>query len=426
LAEGSLVLSSFRHRFKEGAPIREAFIIGYRSLSSHKLRSFLTMLGMIFGVAAVIAMMAIGEGAKQESLKNLSLLGANNLLVDAIDQEDLSNDDLERKSPGLCLRDMRALQTLLPDCQISAQRTLDVMIMAGRSRLNAPLAGVDPMFLQQSPGFNLEGRWFTELDQLHKSRVCVLGSEIADELFGRSQVLHSKVKIAGQWFRVIGVLGSQELEKAASDELKMEASRSELYIPRETLIGRFEGYDPEHVDRLVISAPTTEKIPGTLTRVKLLFERRHHGARDIRFTVPYDLIRQQQATQRIFNLVMGAIASISLIVGGIGIMNIMLSSVIERTREIGIRRAVGATAFEVLLQFVLEAILLALGGGLLGVLLGFLLAWSISFVAHWPTQVPIWAVFLSFGVSVGTGLLFGIYPARRAAAMNPIEALRHE
>jgi putative ABC transport system permease protein len=407
-------------KLMDGALLREAFIIGYRSLAAHKLRSFLTMLGMIFGVAAVIAMMAIGEGAKQESLQNLAQLGARNVMLDAIEASQLTSDDLELKSPGLCLRDIQALQLLLPDCELSSERRIDdAHVMAGRRRITATVTGVDPIFLQQSPGLQLQGRWFADLDQLYHNRVCVLGGETARELFGKERALGRQVKIAGVWFEVIGLVGQ-------SNATKDPVQGQEIYVPRETILGRIDGDHPESVDRITLTAPTVESIPSVLARVKLVIDRRHHGAKDVQLTVPYDLIRQQQATQSIFNMIMGSIASISLIVGGIGIMNIMLSSVYERTREIGIRRAVGATAFEVLLQFVLEAILLAVAGGAMGVLFGFMLAWGVSVLADWPTQVPIWAVFLSFGVSVGTGLVFGIYPAHQAAAMNPIEALRHE
>ncbi len=421
------MLQLLRFYRAESGTVGEALRIGARSLLSHKLRSLLTMLGMIFGVAAVIAMLSIGEGARREALENIRLLGASNILIEALEADQVPEEDLELKSPGLHLRDMQALEGLLVDCRITAVLRSEADLFSGRQRLKVPLLGVRPGYLDQFPGMELKGRWITDADQRGRSRICVLGSEVARQLFPYRDPVGELVKVSEEWYRVTGVLRPRRLSEKGREELGLRDLNMDVYIPYNAFEGRVPREGSEHgVDMLVLSLGEGADVTTAADLVNAVIERRHHGARDTRITVPYDLMRQQQATQRTFNLVMGTIASISLLVGGIGIMNIMLSSVLERTREIGIRRAVGATSAEVLLQFVLESVILSLGGGLIGVLLGVTLAWLISGIAGWQTTVSAWAVLLAFAVSVSTGLVFGIYPARRAAALNPIDALRYE
>jgi putative ABC transport system permease protein len=412
----------------EGGAALEALRIGLRSLLARKLRSLLTMLGMIFGVGAVIAMLSIGEGARVQALENIRLLGADNIIVDALPEDAVPEEDRQLNSPGLGLRDMEAMQGLLPDCRLSAVLTREASLQRGRSRLKAPLLGVEPGYLGQFPGMEIRGRWITPADERMRARVCVLGPETAARLFpGYRDPRGELVKIEGGWYTVVGTVQPRRAAGEGGADLQLDDLNRDVYIP-------FASYDARlrpprlqgRVDRIVITVSDGEQVRDAASRVQAVLERRHHGARDTRTTVPWELIRQQQRTQRLFNLVMGAIASVSLLVGGIGIMNIMLSSVLERTREIGIRRSVGATAVEVLLQFVLESVLLAVGGGLIGVALGAGLAWGISHFADWQTEIRLWSVALAFGVSVLIGLVFGIYPARRAARLDPIEALRYE
>ncbi len=406
---------------------REALRISTSALLSHKLRSLLTMLGVIFGVAAVISMLSIGEGARREALRNIQQLGARNILVDQLPAEEIPDEDRELGSPGLGLRDMRAIRGMLPGARLSPVLRSDAVLQAGRVVAHAEIQGVQEDFAELFPGLLVEGRWLSAADNRGRSRVCVLGSEISRELFGWSDPRGRLLKIDGQWYTVVGRVVPRDFSDKGRKELELRDLNRDVYIPFETLRGRHleEGH-PNRIDRLVIQVQEVAAVAGAEERLRLVLERRHQGARDTRVTVPWELIRQSQATQRMFNLVMGAIASISLIVGGIGIMNIMLSSVLERTREIGIRRSVGATAAHVMQQFIIEAVLLSVGGGLAGVALGLALSMSIDLLADWQTHVTLWSVALSFLVSAGTGLVFGIYPARRAAALDPIEALRHE
>lgn len=409
------------------AALREALRISLASLSAHKLRSLLTMLGVIFGVGAVISMLSIGEGARREALENIRLLGASNILVMALDRATLPEEELEKGSPGLGLRDITSLQGLLPKAHITAVLNRDAQAGVGRRRVKVPLRGVQPGYLAQFPGMEIRGRWLTDADSRGMTRVCVLGSAVAGELFPASSPQDRMIKLGDQWFRVVGVVQPRSVSEKGRKDLNLRDLNRDIYVPFETLRSRMvAALDRSAVDQIVLTLPTTEETVEAAERVRRVLERRHLGARDTEIQVPWELIRQSQATQRMFNLVMGAIASISLLVGGIGIMNVMLSSVLERTREIGIRRAVGATRVHVMQQFITEAVVLSLGGGLLGIVLGLGLAWGIGAFADWHTVVTPASVILSFGVSAGTGLLFGIYPARRAAALDPIEALRHE
>lgn len=411
----------------ERGALLEALRISLASLASHTLRSLLTMLGVIFGVGAVIAMLSIGEGARREALENIRLLGASNILVMAVDRSTLGEEELEKGSPGLGLRDITSLQGLLPRARITAVINREAQAGVGRRRVKVPLRGVQTGYLAQFPGMQVEGRWLADGDARSAQRVCVLGSAVSQELFPAGRPLGRQIKLDDQWFRVVGVVKPRVLSEKGQKELNLRDLNRDIYLPFETLRARMVDLtERSRVDQLVITLPTTEETVEAGERVRRVIERRHLGARDTEIQVPWELIRQSQATQRMFNLVMGAIASISLLVGGIGIMNVMLSSVLERTREIGIRRSVGATARHVMQQFITEAVVLSLGGGVLGVVLGVVLAWSIGALAGWHTVVTPWSVVLAFGVSAGTGLLFGIYPARRAAALDPIEALRHE
>jgi putative ABC transport system permease protein len=420
-------LSFMRQILSRRGLVVEALRIGMVSLLSHKMRTLLTMLGMIFGVAAVIAMLSIGEGARKQALENIRLLGADNIIIERVDFDDIPEEDQELGSPGLRLRDMEAISNLLKGCQISPVLKKDDDMVAGRQRGKFPLLGVVPGYLNQFPGIRVKGRWISDVDEFERSKVCVLGSQAASELFRGGNPIGLNLKVAGQWFKVIGIVKPHEIDSDTSEDMGIRDLNNDVYIPYSTFSNRISHYqNPGKVDMLILTAGEENGVTHAADIARRVLNRRHHGARDVILTVPYDLIRQQQATQRMFNLVMGTIASISLLVGGIGIMNIMLSSVLERTREIGTRRAVGATAQEVLLQFVLESTILSVGGGIIGVVLGIALSLLISGLAGWETAVSFWAVVLSFFVSVSTGLIFGIYPARRAAALNPIDALRYE
>ena len=412
----------------------EAWREGRRSLSAHKLRTALSMLGMVFGVAAVIAMLAIGEGARRQALERLRRLGAENILVEALPAEQVPEEDRELNSPGLSRRDAAAIAQLLPEARLSASLSLETNLQLGRVRAKGRVRGVEPGYLDLFPGLEVRGRPLVQADERLASRVCLLAAATSRRLSPSDDALGRWIKLDGEWYRVVGVVEAAADSSAADPGGAAPAGQAAdggppvaAWLPFATLALRHLPEAREgKVDELVVRVPAVEDVLPAVERVRAVLERRHLGARDTRLVVPLELIRQQQATQRMFNLVMGAIASISLLVGGIGIMNILLSSVLERTREIGVRRALGALASEVRLQFLVEAVLISVGGGLAGIALGLLLSWGIGHLAGWSTVVLPWSVALAFGVSAGTGIVFGLMPAARAARLDPIEALRHE
>jgi len=421
---------------------RENVIIGLEGLRSHKLRSLLSMLGIIFGVGAVIAMLSIGEGAKQEALEQIQLMGMNNIIVYDVPQ-DGENIDEERAnlSKGLQWIDTRAVQELNPLVDITVPvREVQLDIRYKKERTKATIIGTTPEFASVMNYVPREGSFFNFRDVEETRRVCALGNGIKRKLFYFSDPLGEKVKIGDQWFTVIGVMEEKSISSSRERGLPVQDMNQDIYIPITTSLRRFTNVgtkivytstswkmtNESELARFIAHVINVNRIQEAANIVKATMERRHNYVEDFTITVPEALLRQSQQTQRIFNIVMGAIAGISLIVGGIGIMNIMLASILERTREIGIRRASGATQRDILGQFLLEAVMLSFGGGLFGIVLGFVLTKIIAVYADWSTIVSWESIVLAFCVSVGVGIIFGVYPARRAAFMNPIEALRYE
>ncbi len=404
----------------------EALRQGMNGLASHKLRSLLTTLGIIFGVAAVIAMLGIGEGAKREALAQFESLGIDNILVL---HHDLPNDAVRESelSVGLSRGDARALAEVHPlSRQIVPLRIQEEEIQAGRDRVKAQVVGTTPVYLEVLPVRVAEGRFFHYGELESAERVCVLGGALRRELFPLGAVLGNQVKVGEDWYTVIGVMHSVSRVEEDESGAVRDAGR-DLYIPLSAALLRFErGEQFNELNRIVVQVRPGANVDQAAGLVETVLSRRHAGTRDYSVVVPVELIRQRQATSRIFNLVMGAIAGISLLVGGIGIMNIMLASVLERTREIGIRRAMGATQADVLAQFLMEAVAVSFIGGLIGVGLGIGLTRGIAVWAGWSTVVSLPAIALAFGVSAMVGIVFGWYPARRAARLSPIECLRYE
>jgi putative ABC transport system permease protein len=408
---------------------RESFAVSMDGLTSHKLRSFLTMLGIIFGVGAVIAMLSIGAGARKEAMDQIKLLGTNNIIVRS---EPVLNETDEQgtvvEAAGLTREDARSFLALNPLVELSVPQKEIKQIRISRKSEEAKvtIVGTVPEYQQALMFKTVKGAFFNYEDVHEGRRVCVLGNTIKNQLFLFEDALGGDVKIGDLWFTVVGVMEPKP-QSTGKGGVGDRDLNMDVYIPLTSALLRFEAdaTDPE-VDQIILKISDEKRIQEAANLIKTLIELRHRKARDYRIVVPEELLRQSQQTQRIFNIVMGAIAGISLLVGGIGIMNIMLATILERTREIGVRRAMGATRKDILGQFLIEAVLLSFSGGLIGILLGFLMTKMISSYAHWKTIIELSSILLAFSVSASVGIVFGIYPARKAAMLDPIESLRYE
>ncbi len=397
----------------------ELLSIGLQGIMEHKLRSFLTMLGIIFGVAAVIAMLAIGEGARRQALAQIKSLGLNNIIIQSTEE---GKNSIEGH---LSFNDVQALQKVIPAVDVIVPMVqYEAEVFHQTHSKTTTLTGTLPEFFELMRLQVDQGMIFTHWDNDQFQRVCVLGSEVARDLFLTENPLGKLIKIGSVWFRVIGVLQYQPISNVGANEVDFN---QKIYAPLQTVYVRFSRpSENSQLQQIVLHVPDETKIVATAKFTEVVLKRRHHQKKDFKLIVPELLLRQSAETQRLFNIVMGTIAGISLLVGGIGIMNIMLASVFERTREIGIRRSVGATRKDILGQFLLEAILLSLIGGLVGILFGYLLSFIVTLFSEWNTYVSWWSVLLAVGVSVSVGILFGFFPARKAAELNPIDALRYE
>jgi putative ABC transport system permease protein len=407
---------------------RDAARLAFESLAAHRLRSALAMLGVVFGVGAVIAMLSIGAGAERQALQALARLGLENVVVRSKALPDEVARELRKKSPGLTLRDVDALRDALPEAQAMAPslafEPTQVFTAFGRAT-KSKVAGVLPSALESAT--LAEGRLLDLIDQRDYAQVAVLGDHLRRELFGYGPALGGSVKVDDVWFVVVGVLAPPTDESTAFQGVSLESLRNVIFVPLSAALRRFDQKSlASPLSEIKIRFADLASAGRAAPSIERLIGHLHAGADDFEVVVPEALLVESRRTQRLFNLVMGAIAGISLLVGGIGIMNILLAGVLERTREIGLRRAVGARRNDILRQFVLEAFALSAIGGLLGVLMGVLIAQLIAASAGWPTLIKPWAPLLATGVALGVGLLSGIYPARRAAALDPIEALRHD
>lgn len=402
----------------------------WEGLTTHRLRSALTALGVIFGVAAVIGMASIGEGAKREALKQIELMGASNILIDEaeIKEGDQRKEALEKSPHGLTVADSDALQLTLGESGLVVPVQVgDYSIQGGGVKEKMSVVSTRPSYYDLYRIKPALGRVLILNDEASQARVCLLGWGARRALFPLQNPVGQTIKIKNVLFTVVGVAERRSSQGGDMEGISLRDENRDVYIPltvsKSQSLGTTTGSE---LTRIVVSADPRLQLASIADVAERLLVRRHRGVNDYKVIIPEQLLRQRQATQRIFNVVMGAIASISLIVGGIGIMNIMLASVLERTREIGIRRAVGATEHDITRQFLGEAVLLSLLGGLAGVILGLALAKAISLYAGWETAVSTWAILTAVGVSAGVGIVFGWLPARRAAKLDPIVALRYE
>ena len=395
----------------------------------HKLRSFLTMLGIIFGVGAVVAMLSIGEGARLEALAQIEMMGVNNIIIKDSELKDQKLIAVRQGfSEGLTPDDVEAITSIIPQITLAAPLRKDELdIIYKGEKIKGNIIGTTSDYFKVQNTNLQRGRIPDKNDLKDAVRVCAIGYSIKRTLFPFSDAVGKDIKIGNVWFRVVGEFERKNIStreiggfqvRNFNDDVIIPLTCSEKYFPQESL--------QSPLDQIIVNVGKRADIRAVGEILNRIISRRHHEQNDFKVIIPEELLRQSQSTQRIFNIVMGTIAGISLLVGGIGIMNIMLSSVLERTREIGIRRAVGATQSEIMRQFLTEAVTLSFSGGIIGVLLGIGLAKIITFYAGWITIVSMISVFSAFGVATGVGLIFGIYPARRAASLHPIEALRYE
>jgi putative ABC transport system permease protein len=447
--------------------------IAVESIISNKLKSILTGLGIIFGVAAVIAMLAIGKGAKQEILEQMKMVGVNNILINPVipDKSSSSTEEGEKQqkkfSRGLNMLDVDAIRETLPSVKrISPEISFNATAMLNGKKYTAKLVGVsnDYFYLYNLP--LLSGAIFNSYQEENGIQVCIIGANIRAKFFSNIDPIGQYIKFNGIWLKVIGVLQKTTVTLTGFEEKGVNVYNDNIYIPIQTMLLRYQNRalvntkmvseassvqffggggmmmarvvtsssdansnaetNYNQLDRIVVQVAETEQINPTTEILSRMLTRRHSNVKDFEITVPELLLKQQQRTKDIFNIVLGAIASISLIVGGIGIMNIMFASVMERIKEIGTRMAIGAKKMDIVVQFLSEAVLISISGGFIGVFLGVVMAKLIEKIAGIMTIVSFFSVFIAFGVSAAVGVIFGYSPAKRASERDPIESLRYE
>jgi putative ABC transport system permease protein len=434
------------------------FNIALEAVLANKLRSLLTGLGIIFGVAAVIAMMAIGAGAQEEILEQIKLVGVNNIVItpiveqqeSALDESESEEGEEKNLSPGLSLLDARSISKVISVVEkVSPEIIIETFVIKNAMRRSAKLVGVENNYFEIS-GFQLnEGKFFNDGHIEYGKPVCIIGKGIRAKFFPKENPIGKNIKVGSQWLKVIGVLEERLISKKSISNLGIRDYNMDVYAPLKTVLIRYENRalvteaaikmfnrsDPEErekfpnyhqLDRMVIQVEETEQLNAVAQVVSKILKRRHKDVVDYEITIPELLLKQQQRTKSIFNFVLGAIAGISLLVGGIGIMNIMLASVLERIKEIGLRMSIGAKKSDIAYQFLLEAVMISVSGGLVGVVLGSVIAMSVSELAEIPTILSFASIVISFGVAVSVGVIFGYTPAKRAAEQDPITSLRYE
>lgn len=408
---------------------KDSFVHALGQLRQHKLRTALTLLGMVFGVGAVIAMLSIGEGAKQEAMRLIESMGLRNLLVQSreLDQETLR--EVREHSVGLSRSDVRAMRETLPSVvAVSEEKKIKTWALFSlQAPSEAQVLAVTPSYFDLASLGLASGRLFDEEDNLRFRQVAVLGAQAARDLFPDGEPLGQRVKVNHLWLEVVGVLADRDLGKDEFQGVRLGGDRNRVFLPLETAFKRlrFESLESE-LDAVRLRLDEDASPQRTAQTVNHLLGRRHGEQNDYELVVPAALLKQQQQTQQIFTIVMSAIAGISLLVGGIGIMNIMLATVLERTREIGLLRALGARKIDIQHQFLMESATVAAIGALIGIFFGLLLAVAIQQFAGWPAAGSIFAILLSVTICLVTGIVFGWYPARQAADLDPIKALHAE
>ncbi|TNE71384.1 FtsX-like permease family protein [bacterium] len=442
--------------------IRYNLLIALEAIVQNRLRAFLTSLGIIFGVASVIAMLAIGKGAEQQILEQMKLLGTNNIIVQPVVEQEEGNvaDDEQQKpqnkrfSPGLTLSDLNDIREILPSIYKATPEIIgDVLFVRDGIKKTGKLIGVSEDYFDISATELESGQIFADANEHQSMPVAVIGKSVKTKFFAGTDPIGKQIKCGPLWFTVIGVLKERGGGNSTMRHLGIRDFDMDIYIPATTFLLRFKNRsllterdikkansgnnnDDEEtdkkstnyhqIDRMILHVKESAYIKPTADVASRLLQRKHNEVVDYEVIIPELLLQQEQRTKRIFNIVLSSIASISLLVGGIGIMNIMFASVVERYKEIGTRMAIGARKLDIKLQFLTEALVISLSGGIAGILFGISLSYIIESATEIKTLVSLVSIVISFGVSISVGLVFGIFPAIKAAEQEPADVLRYE
>ena len=428
--------------------LKRTIKLGAKSLWMHRLRSTLTTLGIIFGVCSVVAMLAIGEGASRHTQEQIARLGSSNIIIQTIkppEQQNPTGESQSMQEYGLTYDDAQRFHNTIPDISVVVPLRRMTQTAAYRNRrIDVEIIGTVPWYPDITPLRVKAGRFLQSIDMEYRHGICVVDSQVYEQLFLFDDPIDQHIKLSGDYYRVIGVVGAEthitddDLDPSFKDTGSTTGGVvGSIYIPLATVKNRFGetkiqlggsgGVKGEKIElqQITVKVKSTQAVLPVRDLLDDLLQR-FHKKKDYQIIVPLELLRQAARTKRIFSIVLGSIAAISLLVGGIGIMNIMLATVSERTREIGIRRALGARKRDIIIQFLSETVLLTVAGGALGILLGSAIPIIISHLGKMPTVITVYSLILAFAISAAVGVIFGIYPAYRAANMDPVEALRHQ
>lgn len=448
------------------------FKVGIEALLANRFRAVLTSLGIIFGVASVIAMLAIGNGAESEILAQMKEVGVNNIIIKpkeasnnnkVSDNTDAGTDNANaaatgggqkdnstkrNTSPGLSIKDAHDMMATIPTINyISPEVQINTEFMYGGAYREGRLVGVNNHFFEIAGTHTEKGDFFSRYQLEHASPVCIIGTNIKTKLFPTTEPEGKYIKCGSNWLKVVGVLKNKNINQKDVQKLSIRDVNDDVYTPVNTMLlwyenrslvtvtdiqqearrrGRRSHGNYHQLDRMVVNVKESTQMGPTTEVISRLLLRRHNNIRDFEIVVPELLLKQEQKTKNLFNVVLAVIASISLLVGGIGIMNIMLASVLERTKEIGLRMAIGATKSDIVTQFVSEAVCISLTGGIIGIILGVSLSYIIQKTTDIQTIISLLSVVVSFSISIAVGLFFGILPAKRASQYDPVVALRSD
>jgi putative ABC transport system permease protein len=447
--------------------LKSNFSEAVRVILANKIRTLLTSLGIIFGVAAVITMLAIGSGAEKEILAQLELVGVNNIVITPIPDEQENENDAEeddgaiaakRFSKGLDMLDVISIKKSIPSVKnVSPEIILETYVIKKGRQSPVKLIGISADYFMTSNIAIESGKNFSKPQSERSLPVCIIGKKIEKKLFTGESAIGKQIKVKDVWLQVIGVIEEKLISDNAQENLGIRDMNLDIYIPIKTFLVRYKDRkiisdkipdtsggvvffggqqqgpkkriprgNYHQIDKLVVQVDNSSQLNATADVLSRMLKRRHNNMLDFEISIPIQLLKQQQKTKQIFNIVLSIIAGISLLIGGIGIMNIMLASVLERTKEIGIIRAIGATQEDVILQFLTESVLVSIGGGIIGIFLGIFASYILEITTGIETILTLNSILLSFFVATLIGLIFGIAPAKAAANKSPIEAIRHE